>query len=308
MRNCIYKLLCWIVLLTLCLPMAVNASAVSIDTEKDASLTLIYKYDEKLYEGLEVRSYRVADIGDDFAFTLAGQFVNYPVELYNITSQAEWNVICQTLKSYVVADRLVPTATAVTNAEGAVKFDNLKPGLYLTMPVSHLSEEAITEFFAFLTVVPNPAEDGTLNYDVTAYPKSTQYDPSDGDTRILKVIKQWKDSGFEEKRPESVKVDIFRDGEFLTTVKLSPDNNWTHSWVAPDDGAVWTAVEREIPSQYTVTIEEKYDTIIITNVCKGEDGPPDSGDTTVLWPYILGMCLSGFVFIFLAMGKKKAAA
>ncbi len=307
MKNWIMRLLCVIVLLSLCLP--VSAMASSLDHDKDASLTLVYQHEGVAFEGLEIKTYRVADVGENvYVLKLAGQFADYPVNIEGIQSQAEWNVICDTLESYIWADGLEPTASAITDAEGTVKFQGLKPGMYLTMPVTRLAEEATTEFFGFLTVIPAVQEDGNLNYDVTAYPKSTQYNPNDDDVRMLKVVKQWKDPGYQIDRPEHIRVDIYRNGEFKATVNLSPENNWSHSWVAADDGATWTAVEREVPDAYTVTVEYKDDTIILTNTRKGDDSPPDSGDTFVFWPYILGMCISGFGIILLAVSKKKAKA
>ncbi len=305
MKKWIVRLVCVAVLLSLCLPMSVTAA---IEQNHPASLTLVYQHDGVAYEDLEIRIFRVADISDEYDFTLSGQFADYPVQLYHITSQAEWKVICQTLESYIWADGLVPTATAATDEKGTVQFENLTPGMYLTMPITHLGQDFTTEFYGFLTVIPDPVEDGSLNYDVTAYPKSSQYNPGYGDSRSLKVVKQWKDSGFEEHRPDSVKVDIYRDGVFVTTVKLSAENNWSYGWTTEADDAVWTAVERDIPPEYTVTIETKDDTIILTNVRTGEDDPPKSGDSTVLWPYVLGMCVSGCLIVLLALSRKKKAA
>ncbi len=306
MKKWIVRILCLIVLLSFCLPMTVLASAETLDPAKDASLTLVYQHEGQPFDGLEIKTYRVADVTDGYVFSLTGQFSSYPVSLDGIESQTEWNIICQTLQSYVWADSLTPTATATTDASGTVKFDKLLPGIYLTMPVSILAEAATTEFFGFLTVLPDEGTDWSLNYDVTAYPKSTQYNPNDDDVRMLKVVKQWKDPGYHLDRPDSVQVDIYRNGEFKATVSLSSENNWTHSWVAADDGAVWTAVERQVPEAYTVTIEYKDDTIILTNTRKGDDSPPNSGDTFVFWPYILGMCLSGCCITLLAVSKKKA--
>ncbi len=306
MKKWILWLLCAVALLSFCLP--ATASAAGIEPDKDASLTLVYQHEGLVYEGLEIRTYRVADVANNFVISLSGDFADYPVKVYGITSQAEWNVTYQTLEAYIWADGLKPTATALTDENGCVKFEGLNAGMYLTMPVTHLAEAGITEFFGFLTVIPNPEDDGTLNYDVTAYPKSTDFNPEDGDSIPMRVVKQWKDSGFQVFRPEFVKVDIYRNGEYKTTVNLSAENNWSYGWVVPDDGAVWTAVEREIPPKYTVTIETKENTIILTNVREGDVPPPPNGDTTVLWPYILVMCISGCLVILLAMKTKKAQA
>ncbi len=305
MRKWMIWFLSAVMLISVFLPMTVTASAATIQQDKDASLTLVYQYDGEAFQGLQIKTYRVADVTDDFAFALTGDFKDYPVKLYGITSQTEWNTICQTLQSYILADAIAYTAVGTTDEDGKVKFEELTPGMYLTMPVTYLGESKTTEFQGFLTVIPNPEEDGSLNYDVTAYPKCSQYVP-DGDDRQMKVIKQWKDSGFEEYRPKSVKADIYRDGVFKTTVTLSAENNWCYSWTAANDGAVWTAVEREIPLEYTVTIEYKDDTIILTNVREDDPPTPPLGDSMILWPYILGMFVSGFLVIMLALSKKKA--
>ncbi len=306
MKKWILWMLCAIALLSFCLPVSVSAAA--IEPEKDASLTLVYKHEGVVFEGLEIRTYRVADVKDDFVISLAGDFADYPVKVYGITSQAEWNITYQTLEAYIWADGLKPTATAVTDAEGIVQFKGLTPGMYLTMPVTHLDESSVTDFFGFLTVIPNPEDDGSLNYDVTAYPKSSSFTPEDGDSIPMRVVKQWKDSGYQEYRPESVQVDIYRNGEYKTSVSLSAENNWSYDWIVPDDGAVWTAVERDVPPKYSVTIETKDNTIILTNVREGDVPPPPTGDTTVLWPFILVMCISGCLVILFAMKTKKAQA
>ncbi len=304
MKKWILRLLCVTVLLSLCLSVPMAAAA-EIDPGQEASLTVVYQYSGEAYEGLEIRLFRVADVGDDFAFSLSGQFAAYPVSLEGITSQTEWKVICQTLEAYVWADGLTPTATVVTDANGTVKFENLTPGLYLATTINHLGETGIVEFSGFLTVLPGLAEDGSLNYQVTAHPKASQFTPQDGESRTLRVVKQWKDSGYEEHRPDSVTVDIYRDGVFMTAVQLSPENNWSYSWTAEADGAKWTAVEREIPPEYTVTIEHKGDTVILTNVRDSENPPPPTGDTFVAWPYILVMCISGCAIILLVLWQNK---
>ncbi len=305
MRKWIVWFLSAVVLMSVFLPMTVTASAATIQQDKDASLTLVYQHEGEVFQGLQIKTYRVADVADNFVLALTGDFKDYPVKVYGITSQSEWNTICQTLQAYILADGIVHTAMGTTDETGKVTFEGLTPGMYLTMPISHLGEDKTTEFQGFLTVIPNPEEDGSLNYDVTAYPKCSQFVPG-GDDRQMKVIKQWKDTGFEEYRPKSVKVDIYRDGTFKTTVSLSAENNWCYSWTADDDGAVWTAVEREIPLEYTVTIENKDNTIILTNV-RGDNPPtPPLGDSMILWPYIFGMFISGFLVIMLAVRKKKA--
>lgn len=276
-----------------------------IDPLKDSSLTIYYQHNDSTYEGLTVQSYRIAEVFADGTYALTGDFKDYPVSIYGVTSQAEWKLIASTLEAYAIADQLEPTVTGLTDAQGRVAFTNILPGMYLTLATKVERETDITLFESFLTVVPYPAEDGNHDYDVEAYPKCESFTPTPQE-KEHKVIKQWKDSGYTEKRPESVTVDIFKNGVLESTQQLTSENNWCYIWKAPDDGADWTAVEREIPEDYTVTVVENGDTIVITNVYEHTPPPPPvTGDTTVLWPWVLALCISGAIMTVLATWRKR---
>ncbi|MBE6714006.1 MAG: Cna B-type domain-containing protein [Ruminococcaceae bacterium] len=280
-------------------------AAEPIDTERLSSLSLQYKQGEKLYGGLEIKAYRIADVFDDGTYALCDDFSEYPVNIYGITTQTEWRRIASTLAAYAVADKIEPHFSAVTDEEGRVAFSGLVPGMYLTLSVRALGDEGIAVFESFVTAVPYPDESGHI-YDVSAFPKCEEYIPAAGKTEH-KVVKQWKDSGYTSKRPEFVTVDILKDGELFESVKLSEKNNWSYTWSAEDDGSVWQAVERDIPIDYTMTVVENQNTYIITNAVasNGEDAP-QTGDTFVVWPYALGLAFSGgAVMIFAAARGKK---
>ncbi len=296
-RRVLIGVLC--VLLCVCLPLGVAAARV--DTARESSLTVVYQDGDTPFAGLEVRLFRVADVSPDGTLTLSGAFADYPVTLY-ADSREEWRLIAYTLASYAVADGLTPM-TVTTDAAGAAAFDGLTAGLYLTQAVRVESETAIVLFEDFLTAIPTPNTDGTYTYDVTAYPKHGKLVPTP-QAREYTVMKQWADAAARDKRPAQVRVDIYRNTTLHSTQVLSAENNWTYTWSSPDDGSVWLAVERDIPADYTVTINALGDTTVITNVYDEPTPPPTTGDTTVLWPYILALCVSGAVLIVLAVCKK----
>lgn len=298
-------LLCLFVLATL-VPLSVGAIT-PIDPARPSSLTLHYVHNGKCFEGLEIKSYRVAEVYENGTYELTGAFSEYPVKIYEVTSQAEWKKIASTLAAYAAADGIEPTCIGVTDENGVVSFKDILPGMYLTVSVTVHDESGITFFENFLTVVPYPSEDGDHNYDVTAYPKSESRDS--GEEQEYKVVKQWKDSGFEDKRPHSVTVEILRNGVVHATETLSPNNNWSYRWTAEDDGSIWQVVERGIPEDYTVTVTREHNTFVITN-CTVHDipGAPQTGDTAVLWVYQLAMCISGGVLLILAAWRKKNEA
>ncbi len=313
MKKWISKVMIAALALLLCLSSVISVSAESIDIQRESSLTLVYKHDGTVYEGLTVQIFRVAEVQADYTFDLFGPYAAYPVNIYGVQSQTEWRNITETLTSYTIADAITPTATGTTDSTGTVKFEELLPGMYLTLGVRYQSSEEIVIFENFLTVIPRQITDGakveteTFNYDITAYPKSTRFVPTP-DELTYKVVKQWKDGGYSNTRTESVKIDIFKDGVLAETVTLSDKNNWMYSWTAPNDGADWTAVERDIPKGYTVNVTEEGTTFIVTNIYDNPGDSPQTGDTSNITLYVILMCASGMALIILGFGKKRRGA
>ena len=278
---------------------------VPIDPERPSSLTITYKYGEKLYEGLPVKIYRVASVAPDGTYDLCGDFADYAVNIYGITSQSEWRVVTSTLASYIAADNLAPTQSLLTDASGTAAFSGLVPGMYLTLSAVVESPQEIVTFENFLTVIPRPSDTGDHDYDVTAIPKCSSYTPTDWEIEY-KIIKLWRDEGAGKLRPDTVEIDLYKDGVLDSTQILSADNKWTYTWSAPDDGSVWNAVERKVAGDYTVTVERNGNSFIITNTLETDDPPaPPTGDTLVLWHLILPMGLAGGVILLIAEWRKR---
>ncbi len=276
-----------------------------IDSQKKSSLTVQYKMGDEYFAGIKIDTYRIADVSPDGTYTLCGAFKDYPVNIYGITSQSEWKSVTSTLNTFATADNLTPTCSAVANEYGTVSFEDILPGMYLTTSVRIEMDSKTILFESFLTAVPAPDIDGNHNYDVKVFPKCEVVTPT-FDELEYKVVKHWKDSGNTEKRPQFIEIDIIRDGVVHTTQKLSNSNNWSYSWTAQDDGTVWNVKEKNVPSGYTVTVEKNGNTLIVTNTYDSAyEDPPKTGETTVLWPWILAMCLSGGMVVILSVWRKR---
>lgn len=251
----------------------------SIDPGKTSSLTLQYRHNGAYFEGLEIKTYHVGDVSAAGIYSLTNAFQYSSVNLNYVKTQAEWKTIASTLAAFAAAESLNPDCSAVTEGNGTVSFRNLKPGMYLTLAVSHKGDTEITSFETFLTAVPYPDGSGTYQYDVTAFPKCSSR-PVVSDKVEYKVIKLWKDTGFSQNRPERIRVRIMKDGKVQEIQTLSGDNNWSYSWTAEDDGSIWQVSEIAISFGYSVTITESGSTFILTNTHEELQEPeePDSPD------------------------------
>jgi len=305
MKRLLLKLLLCVSLVIGILGFSVTSYAQSVDTEKPCSYTVVYKHGNDTFEGLEIKVYRIAEVSAEGVYSLADGFKDYPVKLNGVTSQDEWRAIASTLAAYIAADGIEPTEAGITDSDGKIVFSDIKAGMYLTLSVTTERDSEVTRFETFLTAIPYPENDGIYSYDALAYPKFSSYVPTPDETEH-RVVKQWKDTGYADSRPEFVEVDILKNGIVESTQRLTADNNWSYSWKAPNDGAVWQAVERNVSPDYTVTVIESGSTIIVTNV-HNYDGmnAPQTGNVSVVWPYALAMCFAGSVLMIVAVWRRK---
>ena len=275
------------------------------DSTKKASLTVTYKSGEKVFDGLEIKIYRIAELNEHGEYSLAGSFKGYPVKVYGVDSQEEWRVIASTLSAYVSADGIAPSATAVTDGDGKAHFADLPHGMYLVSGVRCETDDTYYSFEQFISVIPRPTDDGGYDYDVEAIPKFDSSHKEDRETEF-KLVKLWRGEGNEKVRPEIIKVELFRNGEHYEEVTLSPDNNWSYSWKAPLDNSDWEAVERDVPDGFTVSVIRDGNYIAVTNTYnEGEDDAPQTGDEINLLIYAAVFSLVGVLFILTAMKMRK---
>ncbi len=303
------------IFLCLCIlicPLKANASSTDqavdfIDTDRACTLELTYSYDAMAFADVSVELYQVAAVSQDSQYAATEAFAACGLNFNGIASQSEWNTIHSTLNSYIAAYGVTPAGTQQTNADGTVVFTDLKPGLYLTAAVQVTRDGFRYYFASVLSALPNLNEENAWQYDVSAKCKPDVDNPT-GEDIAYKVLKLWKDDGKEEKRTESVEIDILKDGETIKTVVLSDDNDWSFSWYAEDDGSVWSVTERNIPEGYTMTVEKNLTTFtVINSVPPSPPDTPQTGDTTNIVFYVILMCLSGAVLLLLTVtqGRKQ---
>lgn len=274
-----------------------------LDPEADASLTLHYQKDDAAFPALQIGIYRVAQAFPDGTFELIAPFAFYPVNIHDISQQAQWKDVATTLLSYITANQVLPDQQAQTDDAGTVRFTGLETGLYLVREVTAENTDGVYLFDAFLVYVPTPQPDGTYEYHVEAKPKCVSFLPKTQYT----VTKLWQDDGHQAYRPKEVVVDIYKDAILVETQILSGENDWTYTWVVTgEDPGIWSVTEREVPEGYKVTIRQNGSVFSIINARRTDpEPPPQTGDTFSPLPWILAMCFSGILLLILGIYRRR---
>lgn len=302
--------LCLAVLLTL-LSSPMAFAAVAPDTSRQVNLTVRFVHEGVILDGCAFSVYRVATVSDDNSqYILTDDFKDYGVS-FQIGSTSGWRALAVTLESYVLRDRPTPIETNATDSEGLAVFQPLDHGLYLVIGEKVEKNGYVYTPEPILMRLPYITEDGEWEYDVTAEPKRSLEPTSTPDTISVNVIKIWKDND-EAKRPTEVMAELLCDGEITDSVVLSPANNWRHTWTGLDAARVWKIVESHVPEGYTVLIEQRNNTFIITNSIipnEPDDPPPPSEpklpQTGLLWWPVPVLSVAGFFLLAVGIVIRK---
>ncbi len=276
-----------------------------------------YRSGSTACDNQEIQLFRVAELDSDCRFSSTGKFESCRIELNGISTQTQWNTVTETLASHITSDSVTPDYLAITDTDGRAVFHNLPTGLYLVREVRITENTTVKVFHDFIVCLPNSGANGDWLYDVTATPKYEEYTTSP-ETITYRVTVYWDDKGFTDKRPKSVKVNLFRKGIRVRTVILKPSNNWTYSWTVPDDGAVWQVSDTHIP-QYTLTTETRTRHFILEYhiIGKSDDkpddpsepwiSPPRTGDNFNAMVAVVPMTISGMLLIIMGILSRKRA-
>ena len=249
---------------------------------KDGELSLTVQTKES--EGKTVTIYKVAKAVIENGYIAYKQdepedqlFKDAKVEL--TSTETEWPKRANTLAGYTSnADFLNTEKNPVakedknfwikkTNSNGSVTVAGLSKGLYLAVV------NGSRTYTPALVCLPNYYADKGHNIEgwqknVTLTPKN---EPSGGGgggkdtTTSISVVKVWKDDGNESDRPDSVTVELLRDGKKYETKTLNKSNNWRYEWKNLSTSSKWVINEVNVPDKYTVLTELEGKVYTVTN-------------------------------------------
>lgn len=275
--------------------MATTAFAsVSIETERNGSLSVHFGENGIGFSEVAFSLYRVADILEDGTYALSGDFERYPVSLEDLDSSG-WRALAQTLDAYAARDEIAPFMTRQTEPDGISRMDGLSTGLYLVTGEPYVDGDIVYTPEPMLVSVPGLTADGAWVYDMDVSCKFEREDTTEGSVS-RKVQKVWNDDGNEEKRPEEITVQLLENGNVVDTVVLNQRNNWEYTWSDLDGNSKWQIIETNVPSGYTVTTTQEGDIFILTNTYPRKQ-PTTLPQTGMLWWPVPLLACAGLVFL-----------
>lgn len=308
-------------LLCLCLflfPCSVQAAETAdagggVPVGKECKMTLSYCKDDINFKNLSTELYYIASISANGEYSPKPAFQSMGIDWNGLNTTDQMNVARTTLESHILNKKIDADFKKMTNQSGVAVFDHLKAGLYLVAEVKSTQRGKQYTFQSALLALPAVDENGLWQHHMAVTPKSEVHEfdepGKEEGSRQFKVVKLWNDAAHQEKRPNSIAVEIFKDGTSYQIINLSEANNWSYSWTAPKDGAKWMVAERNAPAGYTVSVEQRDTAFVLTNTytsngTNGEKGP-ETGDTQNLLFYMMLFCISGMVLILLAIGRRR---
>ena len=266
-----------VLFVSLLCPAVLAAGAVDLDAQ--CSVTIDYTYEDTPIAGTQFKLYRVANLNAKLELTPAGEFKDMVVDFNDLTGAA-LQLTAQVANQKIPADQ-----TVTTNEDGKATVGDLFPGAYLLIGQPTTIGDRTRYVDPQVIILPQKLEEGgDWSYDLILRPKSTDV-PVEVKPIDVSVVKVWKDKKYANQRPASITVRLLRNGQTVSTVVLSAENNWKHTWTGLLPNAKWT-VEEDVPKNYVVDVEEKDNVFTLTNYRKDID---QTGH--VWWPVVLVLCV-----------------
>lgn len=322
------NLLCGLLFLAFLLPLTVSAAG-AIDTNKEVTCHLSYLSGDTPLAGAKFHLYLVAKVDENGELTKTEPFNAYNVDIRGKNDEA-WKALASTLEGYVVRDQVAEADSGTTDGAGKITFPTagkkLTQGLYLVIGERHEQDGYYYDASPFMVMLPAmDMEKNEWKYQVDINGKFlSEKVPEKGATTSRKVMKIWQDTGYEDKRPTEVEVQLLKDGVVYDTVTLNEANQWRHTWKELDAAGKWTLTEKAV-RRYHVQTEQQGKTFVVKNTYyvlwdeemreTDTDKPDDSDNsnssgnrlpqTGQLWWPVPILLMAGFFCLVVGAARKR---
>ncbi len=270
------------IMIILCLMIAFAAAfSAAASASSQGSILL------QLPDGVSTTIYKVADYSSD-KYTLAESLRDSGADVEIIAGNPS-AATAAAIHEYMQANNVI--GTTKTSGGGNANFSGLSLGIWLVTADNG-------EFKPFLAFIPNQIN-GIVSYVVYAAPKAEE---NDQDTTSVYVMKRWDDSeNAAGHRPESVTVDLTRDGKVVATAELSAGNAWAYTFEDLEKVDGYSVEERHVERYEAEYGGNEKDGFVITNVYN-ESSVPQTGQYG--WP-IAVIVIAGLACLALAVIDRR---
>ena len=222
------------------------------------SLEINYKID-----GASFNLYHVATRQADGSLTATETFEKYQVNL----NTSDFRDIAITLSGYVERDNITADASAITS-RGKCTFQGLASGIYLV-----LGEDMVVDG-TIHTPVPVLLELSGVEMSVDMKGEQTPADKPGVVSCTAEKI--WCGAA---NHPQSVTVQLLKDGQIYDEITLNTENAWHYTWSGLSEKHTWQVVEKEVPAGYLVSVVQNGLAFQIINTIDTPVSPPSDDDT-----------------------------
>lgn len=260
---------CCLAILCSTAAMAVEDAPPAVPSAGDVSIEVLRLVDEEPVKNTGVSIYRVADfVKGEPSWT--EEYAGYQLTL-KPNDQTTFENLPQNLVTVINRDNKAPLATTLTGDDGKALFSGLSDGLYLINGARYQSNGYYYDPIPVLVFVPFLTDEQTegrevhleMKHNATRIPSSGG--SGESSTISRKVLKVWNDISNEERRPESITVQLLNGNKVVDTQELSERNNWRFTWSNLNRNGDWSVVEPDVPENYSVSVRKEGVTFVITN-------------------------------------------
>lgn len=293
-------------LLLIC--MVILVAPISANAIDESRLTVRYEVGQT-----EFKFYKIASFSETGVYDLEEPFNKYSDtisglnHLENMDTEG-WRKLASTLKNIVKTD-IQPVKIMKTDNKGLLIWDGIPKGLYLIL--GEKTSDGTYEYTPspVLVTVPNRDKEGNWTSDVVIHHNKVLKKEI---TKFmdLSVTKIWNDEGYEEKRPSSIEVTLYKGEEPYETITLNEENSWNYEWkdIPVED---WSVKEDNVPEGYQVAYPEEGEDVFIENTYVEKEKPKETPNkklpqTGQLWWPVPILTTLGLMAFIIGWMKRRA--
>ncbi|MGL5646287.1 MAG: Cna B-type domain-containing protein [Clostridium sp.] len=257
----------------------------------DYSVTIEHRNSNKPIENSKFKLYYIGTTIDG-KLLLDRNFKDSNLTLDNMNG----NVI----EAYIKKNEIKNTREEITNEKGIAKFAGLSKGIYFIQG----PEESLIKTKPFIVSLPRKSINGEEEKNIVIKTKTEEIE----EYIDLNIEKIWINDEDVEKRPSSIKVNLYKNDEIYDSVTLNEKNKWNYTWKNLEGKYNWTAVEKDILEDYEVSYEKYGTKIKIKNTYKDKEVKPEDEtlpQTGSPWLIAQGLALGGIVLVGLGYTLRK---